>query len=203
MCMGCKGQKVRILSRPEFTWDSRKLPANPFGSMYFVTFSAVRSVHACSTTWATELEVIEGKLNCKTTIAKILQHQPWQCPVPSGHGSRLVRLGWLATGIAGGMLAEGARQLAKGNRPKVNDLLLTPAASEGRLRLWWIGLARTHSRQRHLPGSGQGILATSAVRCHVASPQVRWSLFACHPAKGSREPSGAHDSGLGIPRRHP
>jgi len=33
----------------------------------------------------------------------------------------------MATGIAGGMLAEGARQLAKGNRPKVNDLLLTPA----------------------------------------------------------------------------
>jgi len=47
--------------------------------------------------------------------------------VPSGRGSRLVRLGWMATGIAGGMLAEGARQLAQGNRPKVRDLLLTPA----------------------------------------------------------------------------
>ena len=47
--------------------------------------------------------------------------------VPSGRGSRLVRLGWMATGIAGGMLAEGARQIAKGNRPKVSDLLLTPA----------------------------------------------------------------------------
>ena len=47
--------------------------------------------------------------------------------VPSGRGSRLVRLGWMATGIAGGMLAEGARQLAQGNRPKVKDLLLTPA----------------------------------------------------------------------------
>ena len=33
----------------------------------------------------------------------------------------------MATGIAGGMLAEGARQIAKGNRPKVSDLLLTPA----------------------------------------------------------------------------
>ncbi|MFZ4480361.1 MAG: ABC1 kinase family protein [Rhodoferax sp.] len=47
--------------------------------------------------------------------------------VPSGRGSRLARLGWMATGIAGGMVAEGARQLAQGNRPKVSDLLLTPA----------------------------------------------------------------------------
>jgi predicted unusual protein kinase regulating ubiquinone biosynthesis (AarF/ABC1/UbiB family) len=47
--------------------------------------------------------------------------------VPSGRGSRLVRLGWMATGIAAGMLAEGARQLAQGNRPKIRDLLLTPA----------------------------------------------------------------------------
>ncbi len=47
--------------------------------------------------------------------------------VPSGRGSRLARLGWMATGIAGGMMAEGARQLARGNRPKISDLLLTPA----------------------------------------------------------------------------
>jgi predicted unusual protein kinase regulating ubiquinone biosynthesis (AarF/ABC1/UbiB family) len=47
--------------------------------------------------------------------------------VPSGRGSRLARLGWMATGIAGGMMAEGARQLAQGNRPKMSDLLLTPA----------------------------------------------------------------------------
>ncbi len=33
----------------------------------------------------------------------------------------------MATGIAGSMMAEGARQLAQGNRPKISDLLLTPA----------------------------------------------------------------------------
>ena len=33
----------------------------------------------------------------------------------------------MATGIAGGMMAEGARQLALGKRPRVSDLLLTPA----------------------------------------------------------------------------
>lgn len=48
-------------------------------------------------------------------------------PVPSGRWARLARLGSLATGVAGGMLAEGARQLAQGKRPRVSDLLLTPA----------------------------------------------------------------------------
>ncbi len=47
--------------------------------------------------------------------------------VPSGRGARLARIGWMATGVVGGMLAEGARQLASGNRPKISDLLLTPA----------------------------------------------------------------------------
>ena len=52
---------------------------------------------------------------------------PATLAVPSGRGSRLARLGWMATGIVGGMLAEGARQLAQGNRPKIGDLLITPA----------------------------------------------------------------------------
>lgn len=46
--------------------------------------------------------------------------------VPSGRLSRLARLGSLASGVAGGMLAEGMRQLAQGRRPSVRDLLLTP-----------------------------------------------------------------------------
>ena len=49
--------------------------------------------------------------------------------VPGGRGARLARLGWMATGIAGGMVAEGARQLAQGNRPKLSDLLLTPGTA--------------------------------------------------------------------------
>ena len=47
--------------------------------------------------------------------------------VPDGRLSRLARLGARATGVAGGMLAEGARQLAAGRRPKVSELVLTPA----------------------------------------------------------------------------
>ena len=46
--------------------------------------------------------------------------------VPDGRWSRLARLGSLAGGVAGNMLAEGARQFAQGKRPKINDLLLTP-----------------------------------------------------------------------------
>ena len=46
--------------------------------------------------------------------------------VPAGRLSRLARMGWLATGVAGGMLAEGARQLAQGKRPRISDMLLTP-----------------------------------------------------------------------------
>ncbi|WP_372627461.1 ABC1 kinase family protein [Arsukibacterium sp.] len=45
-------------------------------------------------------------------------------------GSRLSRLGGLASlagRVAGGMLAEGARQLAQGNRPNSKGMLLTPA----------------------------------------------------------------------------
>lgn len=47
--------------------------------------------------------------------------------VPSSRISRLARLGSLASGVAGGMLAEGLRQLAQGRRPSVGELLLTPA----------------------------------------------------------------------------
>ncbi len=47
--------------------------------------------------------------------------------VPSARLSRLASFGQLAGGIAGGVLAEGARKLASGERPRLSDLLLTPA----------------------------------------------------------------------------
>lgn len=48
-------------------------------------------------------------------------------PVPVSRLSRLARLGSLASGIAAGMVGEGMRQLAGGQRPRLGDLLLTPA----------------------------------------------------------------------------
>ena len=50
-----------------------------------------------------------------------------QRAVPTGRIARLSRLGTLATRVAGNMLATGVSQLAKGERPVLKDLLLTPA----------------------------------------------------------------------------
>jgi len=52
--------------------------------------------------------------------------------VPSSRFGRLSGFGRLAGGVAGGMLAEGARRVAAGERPRVNDLILTPG-NVGRL----------------------------------------------------------------------
>jgi len=46
--------------------------------------------------------------------------------VPSARLSRLASFGQMAGGVAGGMLAEGVRRLASGERPRLSDLLLTP-----------------------------------------------------------------------------
>jgi len=47
--------------------------------------------------------------------------------VPSGRVARLGAFGRLAGGVAGGVVAEGARRLASGERPRMGELLLTPA----------------------------------------------------------------------------
>jgi predicted unusual protein kinase regulating ubiquinone biosynthesis (AarF/ABC1/UbiB family) len=46
--------------------------------------------------------------------------------VPRSRSGRFARVARLAGGVAGGMLAEGARQFRAGKRPKRRDLLLTP-----------------------------------------------------------------------------
>ena len=47
--------------------------------------------------------------------------------VPASRLSRLAKLGGLASSIAGNVASEGARQWARGQRPSMGDLLLTPA----------------------------------------------------------------------------
>lgn len=47
-------------------------------------------------------------------------------PVPGGRLGRMARLGGMTTGILGGMMASGMRQLAQGERPRLQDMLLTP-----------------------------------------------------------------------------
>ncbi|MGB7503246.1 MAG: AarF/UbiB family protein, partial [Azonexus sp.] len=56
----------------------------------------------------------------------LMRPAPPSLAVPGNRWSRLARLGGLASCVAGGMLAEGVRQFAKGKRPSVGGLLLTP-----------------------------------------------------------------------------
>jgi len=50
-------------------------------------------------------------------------------PVPGGRLGRMMRMGALATGILGDVATAGARQLAKGERPRLPSTLLTPAVA--------------------------------------------------------------------------
>ncbi|MBO9503504.1 AarF/ABC1/UbiB kinase family protein [Qipengyuania flava] len=52
--------------------------------------------------------------------------------IPSTRAARLGAFGRLAGGVASGMLGEGARRLARGERPRMRDLVLTPG-NVGRL----------------------------------------------------------------------
>lgn len=53
--------------------------------------------------------------------------EPRSRQVPRGRLARFGQFGRLAGSVAGGMLAEGARRLADGERPQLRDMLLTPA----------------------------------------------------------------------------
>jgi predicted unusual protein kinase regulating ubiquinone biosynthesis (AarF/ABC1/UbiB family) len=48
-------------------------------------------------------------------------------PVPSGRFARARRMGGLATGLAGGVALGGAQALLRGQRPRLADLVMTPA----------------------------------------------------------------------------
>jgi predicted unusual protein kinase regulating ubiquinone biosynthesis (AarF/ABC1/UbiB family) len=47
--------------------------------------------------------------------------------IPTGRLNRFVRMGGMATIMAGGMMMDGALALATGKRPRLTDLILTPA----------------------------------------------------------------------------
>ena len=46
--------------------------------------------------------------------------------IPTSRAGRFARMARMAGGVAGGMLAEGSRQLRAGKRPSTRDMLLTP-----------------------------------------------------------------------------
>ncbi|MFY9245385.1 MAG: AarF/ABC1/UbiB kinase family protein, partial [Roseicyclus sp.] len=47
--------------------------------------------------------------------------------VPSGRFARAQHMGGLATGLVGGIAFSGAAALLKGQRPRLQDLVMTPA----------------------------------------------------------------------------
>jgi hypothetical protein len=55
--------------------------------------------------------------------------------------SRLAALGQMAGGVAAGALGEGMRQLARGERPRMTDLLLTPGNARAGLPISCRGCA--------------------------------------------------------------
>ena len=62
--------------------------------------------------------------------------------VPGSRRARMGQFGRLAGGLAGGIVAEGARRLAEGKRPRMGELLLTPG-----------NVARVADRLSHLRGA--------------------------------------------------
>ena len=51
-------------------------------------------------------------------------------PVPEGRLGRMVRLGTMVSGVVGGMLSQGARQMAQGQRPSLPSVFLTPGTAQ-------------------------------------------------------------------------
>ena len=56
--------------------------------------------------------------------------------VPTSRLGRFSRMTRLAGGIAGGIAAEGIRQIGKGNRPKIQELILTPSNAKRFATKW-------------------------------------------------------------------
>ncbi|NAZ35658.1 AarF/ABC1/UbiB kinase family protein [Rubellimicrobium sp. CFH 75288] len=108
-------------------------------------------------------------------------------PVPSGRLSRLSRVGGLAAALAGGAAAEGARRLLRGERPRLDDLLLAPAnarrlaarLAEMRGAAMKIGQILSMDAGDLLPpGAGEALAALRAEARPMPSAQLRAALCA-------------------------
>lgn len=114
--------------------------------------------------------------------------------IPSGRLSRLGAFGRLAGGVAGGMVAEGARRLADGQRPRVTDMLLTPgnvgrvADQLAHLRGAAMKLGQMISMDAGdlLPPELTAILARLRDRAHHMPPQQLQDVLAKQWGRGWR-----------------
>lgn len=100
-------------------------------------------------------------------------------PVPSARLARLAAFGQIAGGVATGVLGEGVRRLARGERPQLPDLLLTPANARrvagqlSRLRGAAMKLGQMLSMDAGdlLPPELTAILAQLRDQAHVMPPR--------------------------------
>ena len=99
--------------------------------------------------------------------------------VPEARLSRLAALGQMAGGVAAGALGEGMRQLARGERPRMTDLLLTPGNARrvtdqlSRMRGAAMKLGQMISLDAGdmLPAELTAILARLREQAHVMPPR--------------------------------
>ena len=107
---------------------------------------------------------------------------PPPASVPASRAARLLRLGGMASGVLGGMLVEGAREMARGTRPSLPDLLLTPATASrltrdlGRMRGAAMKLGQLISMDSGLilpPEMSQTLAALQSQARHMPPAQLR------------------------------
>ena len=118
----------------------------------------------------------------------------WSRAVPSRRLARLGQLGRLAGGVVGGMLAEGARRLATGERPRMRDMLLTPGnatrvterLSHLRGAAMKLGQMISLDSGEMLPSELGEILARLRERAHHMPPQQLQRVLAAEWGKDWR-----------------
>ncbi|WP_137131031.1 AarF/ABC1/UbiB kinase family protein [Rhizobium sp. FY34] len=117
-------------------------------------------------------------------------------PVPQGRLSRLAAFGQIAGGVATGVLGEGLRRMAQGERPHLSDLLLTPSNARkvtdqlSRLRGAAMKLGQMLSLDAGdmLPEELTAILAQLRNSAHIMPPhQLERSLAAAWGADWRRQ----------------
>ena len=97
--------------------------------------------------------------------------------VPRGRLARFGQFGRLAGGVAGGMIAEGARRLADGQRPSVQDMLLTPGNAR-----------RLADRLAHLRGAAMKLGQMISLDAGEFLPDELGAILARLRDQGSRMP---------------
>jgi predicted unusual protein kinase regulating ubiquinone biosynthesis (AarF/ABC1/UbiB family) len=102
--------------------------------------------------------------------------------VPTGRLARLGGFGRLAGGVAGGMLAEGARRLASGERPRLGDMMLTPANA-----------ARVAERLSHLRGAAMKLGQMISMDAGDVLPPELSTILASLRDQGQRMPPAQLD----------